>query len=163
MERTARRIDLVPDRLLGRLVEVVSKDPVRWAFYVGGLAFVLGGALFSLVEDDADLVDGWYWAAVVMPTVGFGDFAPETIAGRWLYMYVVASGWFATLVLGGALAGRITERRITAHDQTPELTDDFDHLIEQLQALRSTCADERVVAALHEVHADRAATAGSAS
>jgi hypothetical protein len=130
------RPDVIVDNLIGR----ISKNPIRWALWVGLTAFIVGGGLFSLVEKDASLIDGWYWATVVMPTVGFGDFSPATVAGRWLYVYVVASGWFSTLILGGALAGRITERRV---NHAGDLHNDFDDVIDRLRGLRQAyAADE---------------------
>lgn len=133
-----------------RLLQAIAKAPVRIALLMMFAAFFFGGAAYSFVEKDTSLIDGWYWATVVMPTVGFGDFSPQTIPGRWLYIYVVASGWFGTLILGGALAGAITQRRIESHGDTVELDDDFDFLITHLERMKAICADKDVVEAMRK-------------
>jgi hypothetical protein len=114
-----------------------ANRPLHFAIGIMAVAFLLGGALFSIFEDDASLIDGWYWATVVMPTVGFGDFSPETIAGRWVYEYVVASGWIGSLILGGWIASKLVEQKIENHLGTEELDDDFDDLIARVEALKT--------------------------
>lgn len=120
-----------------RMLRTVAKSPVRIALSIILSAFLIGGTLFSIFEDNASWIDGLYWATVVMPTVGFGDFSPQTIGGRWVYEYVVASGWIGTLILGGAFAGAIAQYRIQNHLGTEELDDDFDHCIAQLESLKA--------------------------
>jgi hypothetical protein len=145
-----------------RGLQRLSRAPVRIALLVGFVAFFIGGIAFSVVEDDVSLIDGWYWATVVMPTVGFGDFAPATIPGRWVYITVVAAGWFTTILLGGALAGAITTSRLEQHTETPELDDDIDalkeHVTTELDRLKAITNDPRVKAALRETHDSRSTT-----
>lgn len=123
---------------------------------------IIGGALFSLFEPEASWWDGIYWTWVVMPTVGFGDFSPVTAAGRMLYIAVVAIGWFASVVGGGIVTASLIEKAMTAHHETPELDDDLanvknllDNAKAELDNLIPTVAHPKVVAALHEVHAEQ--------
>lgn len=112
----------------------IAKAPVRISLFLVLSSIFGGGALYSLFEENADYIDGMYWATVVLPTVGFGDFSPEHIGGRLVYMYVVASGWFATIFVGAAVVDAIRERTIEQkHEQTPEFDDDLVHLKQQAQ------------------------------
>lgn len=146
-----------------RGLRVLAKAPVRLAFAIGFTAFFLGGALFSIFEHDASLLDGLYWATVVMPTVGFGDFSPHTEGGRVVYEYVVVSGWISTLMLGGAFAGAIAAHDINyEHEETPEIDDDLAFLAKNLESavsdikrLNKIASHPYVKDALVRVHQER--------
>ena len=65
------------------------------------------------------------------------------------------SAILAVAIITASFAGLIAEKRISAHEETPELSDDFDHLINQMEALKSVVSDPRVEAALRQVHEER--------
>lgn len=119
---------------------------------------VLGGAFFSLVEKNADWIDGMWWAIVTLTTVGYGDYSPESIAGRWVAMFVMAGGLGTVAILTGLLADLIREARIQDRDKTPELDDDIDHVMAILEAemdkLRARVSHPDVVEALRRIHAN---------
>lgn len=132
---TAQRFNHVLKRRIDRALALFAKAPVRISLGVVFLAMIIGGTIFSLAEPNASLWDGVYWTWVVMPTVGFGDYSPETIIGRWDYIYVVASGWLATILLGGAVAGAVVEHDIHLdHEETPEIDDDLAVLSSRLHS-----------------------------
>lgn len=137
---------------LARLLDRIAANPVRWAlgFFMAG--YVGGGVIFSLIEKDASVFDGLWWAYISMFTVGYGDFSPKTWIVRTLAYAVVAFGWSALLIIGAALAGRIAERRVLKAKETPELDDDIDGIIGDLEALKSVLKHPKVVDALREVH-----------
>lgn len=94
---------------------------------VGGLAAILFvmGLLMWLLERRANpeqfepdirrgLFSGMWWSAVTMTTVGYGDKAPRTGAGRalglvWMYLGVVMISGFTAIV-----ASSLTTRQITS-------------------------------------------------
>ena len=140
------------DVQLERLQQWIAKSPVRLALIllIGGR--FIGGAIYSVAEPDADWFDGAWWALVTQTTVGYGDFAPESFIGRATAEFVMWSAILAVAIITASFAGLIAEKRITKHSETPELDDDFDHLISQMEALKAAVSDPRVEAALRQVH-----------
>ena len=118
----------------------------------------IGGALFSVIEPDADWFDGVWWAIVTLTTVGYGDYSPESFLGRWLGAFVMAGGIGAVAILTGLLADEIREARIHDRDETPELDDDIEHIVamieDEMVKLRNKVSHPEVVAALRKVHTE---------
>ena len=143
---------------MNRILRFIAQFPGRACLYLLVTTVVVGGAFFSLVEQDADWIDGMWWAIVTLTTVGYGDFAPDSIAGRWVAMFVMAGGLGSVAILTGLLADEIREARIHGRDETPELDDDIEHVIdvlsEELQRLQLKVSHPEVVAALRKVHAE---------
>ncbi len=96
-----------------------------------------------------------WWAIVTASTVGYGDISPAELEGRLLAGFVILSGIATTAVLTGLLAGWVLSAKFEEHLGTPDLHDDFDHLIGQLQALKQRYqydedADDRIAEAARE-------------
>ncbi len=154
------------DRAIERALRAVSRAPVRLALGLLVVPRLLGALVYSVVEADANWFDGVWWAGVTQTTVGYGDFSPETFIGRLTAEVIWWSGIMGVALLTGALAGviaerRLEERKLSAGAHTPELEDDFEHLIaraehdsaylvEQLRRLKLVTADPRVKAALRD-------------
>jgi voltage-gated potassium channel len=145
---------------LHRILRFIAQFPGRACLYLLVSTVVVGGAFFSLVEPDADWIDGMWWAIVTLTTVGYGDYSPESIAGRWVAMFVMAGGLGSVAILTGLLADEIREARIQDRDKTPELDDDIDHVMAILEAemdkLRARVSHPEVVEALRRIHANEA-------
>ena len=143
---------------MNRILRFIAHSPGRACVYLLLGTVVLGGAFFSLVEPDADWIDGMWWAIVTLTTVGYGDYSPETIAGRWVATFVMAGGIGSVAILTGLLADEIREAKIHDRDETPELDDDIEHVIQILEAemdkLRAKVSHPEVVEALRKVHND---------
>ena len=141
---------------MNRILRFIAQFPGRACLYLLVTTVVLGGAFFSLVEQDADWIDGMWWAIVTLTTVGYGDFAPDSIAGRWVAGFVMAGGIGSVAILTGLLADEIREARIAGKDETPELDDDIEHvmavLADELQKLQLKVSHPEVVAALRKIH-----------
>ena len=147
-----------------RLLQYIAGRPVRLAIGLLVVTRLVGGALYSLFEKDADWFDGAWWVLVTQTTVGYGDFAPETFWGRATAELVLWCGILAVAIITAALAGVIAEHRLTsaresAHMSTATLEDDFDHLIarmesdaqyltDHLRRLKEITGDPRVIEAL---------------
>lgn len=143
------------DVQLERLQQWIAKSPVRLALMLLIAGRVIGGAVYSVAESDADWFDGAWWALVTQTTVGYGDFAPESFIGRATAEFVMWTAILAVAIITASFAGLIAEARINKHQETPELDDDLDQLIGQIEALKSVVTDPRVEAALRQVHEER--------
>ena len=145
---------------MNRILRFIAQFPGRACLYLLVSTVVLGGAFFSLVEEDADWIDGMWWAIVTLTTVGYGDFAPDSIAGRWVAMFVMAGGLGSVAILTGLLADEIREARIHGRDETPELDDDIEHVMAVMEAemdkIRARVSHPEVVDALRRIHANEA-------
>jgi voltage-gated potassium channel Kch len=145
---------------LNRILRFIAQFPGRACLYLLVTTVVVGGAFFSLVEQDADWIDGMWWAIVTLTTVGYGDFAPDSIAGRWVAMFVMAGGLGSVAILTGLLADEIREARIHGRDETPELDDDIEHVMAVMEAemdkIRARVSHPEVVDALRRIHANEA-------
>ena len=134
----------------------IAQSPGRACVYLLLTTVIAGGAAFSVVEDKGDWIDGMWWAIVTLTTVGYGDYSPATVAGRWVAVFVMAGGIGTVAILTGILADAIREAKIHERDETPELDDDIEHVIQILEAemdkLRSKVSHPDVVAALRKVH-----------
>ena len=93
----------------------IARSPGRACVYLLVGTVTIGGALFSVIEPDADWFDGVWWTIVTLTTVGYGDYSPESFLGRWLAAFVMAGGIGAVAILTGILADEIREARI--HDK----------------------------------------------
>jgi voltage-gated potassium channel len=144
--------------LIRRVLRFVARYPGRACVFLLAATVTIGGALFSIIEPDADWFDGVWWAIVTLTTVGYGDYSPESFLGRWLGAFVMAGGIGAVAILTGLLADEIREARIHDKDETPELDDDIEHVMavlgDELERLRLKVSHPEVVAALRKVHTE---------
>jgi len=134
----------------------IAQSPGRACVYLLLTTVIVGGGAFSIVEDKGDWIDGMWWAIVTLTTVGYGDYSPATVAGRWVAVFVMAGGIGTVAILTGILADAIREAKIHDRDETPELDDDIEHVIQVLEAemdkLRAKVSHPEVVDALRKVH-----------
>ena len=139
------------EALVTRALDRISKNPARWALISVATGVFVGGTIFSLAEENTSIPDGLWWAFVSMSTVGYGDISPKTTGIRFLATFVIATGIMATAIITAALAGRIAEHRIGRANETPELDDDVDAVIAQLQnGIDSLTALKPALRELHE-------------
>lgn len=85
-----------------------SAEGLRYAAVALGLVVVGGGTLFAEAEDAQHLsvADGIWFAVETVTTVGYGDIAPATDAGRAIATLIMITGIGTAALVFGAAAQR---------------------------------------------------------
>jgi voltage-gated potassium channel len=81
---------LRPAPLVRRLF---TRQGLRYRALLAFLTALAGAAAFHQAEKGESFWDGLYWAITTMTTVGYGDLAPETTAGKIVAALVMLVGW----------------------------------------------------------------------
>src|SRR3954469_13791158 len=140
---------------LQNLLRLVARRPGRACIALLVGTVTIGGAIYSVIEKNADWFDGVWGATVTLTTVGDGHYSPETFAGRWLAAFVMAGGIGSVAILTGLLADEIREARLRDVDETPELDDDIERVMhglgEELDKLRAKVSHPEVVETLRRI------------
>lgn len=76
---------------------------------------VIVGALVYLIEGEASgftsIPQGMYWAVVTLTTVGYGDIAPQTVAGKLLASLIMILGYGIIAVPTGIVSAEMSAVR----------------------------------------------------
>lgn len=88
-------------------------------------AIILGTMMYSFESEKNPAFDnilaGIYWAVVTITTVGYGDIAPVTVAGRFLSVVVMLLGYAIIAVPTGIVVGEVAAEAKKPR-RTPRLT-----------------------------------------
>jgi voltage-gated potassium channel len=120
---------------------LLSTEGVRDAAVLALLSVLGGGAAFAAIEKtDArggtlSAWDGVWWAMTTVTTVGYGDYAPQTHAGRLLAIAVMLVGIGFVAILTAAAAERFMRSRQEAEAERAELRDQLDEVLRRLDKL----------------------------
>ncbi|MCH7583512.1 MAG: ion transporter [Acidobacteria bacterium] len=114
----------------------------RGLAYIVGITVILGlgfGILYGLIEEQASIFDGMWWALVTITTVGYGDFFPLTTAGRIVgaLLMVVGIGFVATLTASVA-AHFMDDADTHLSDSLEALHDDIRSMNARMQVMQKT-------------------------
>lgn len=126
----------VHDRVLSDtslLRTLLGSGALRVLLYAG-IGLVIFGHLIWLVERrDKDMsdfhhsyprgvLDGMWWAAVTVTTVGYGDMAPKSLKGRFVALFAM----LASLFLVGAFVSQVTADLSEARELSVTSLDELD-------------------------------------
>lgn len=81
---------------------------------IAGFVFVTSWVLMYLAQPESGLVapeNFWWWFLITTTTVGYGDFFPQTFAGKLVGAYVVAGGLTTITVVVSRIADAIDNLR----------------------------------------------------
>ena len=103
-------------RSIVRGLRSLAKDPNARGLLVTTLALVAGGAFFYRRVEDLSWLDSFYFTIVTLTTVGYGDIAPQTTAGKLFTMAYLLIGIGILVALITEVAGHV----IRANNQQRE-------------------------------------------
>ena len=89
------------------------------------IVMVIGGWGIGKLEGVADITQGinpFWWAIVTMTTVGYGDFYPESAAGRLFAVIIMFGGISLTALLTATISSIFVARRIREDKGLEKLT-----------------------------------------
>lgn len=78
-------------------MEIKHKNPAARTKIISGLLIILGvyisvGAIFYHFVEKWQWIDSFYFTVITLSTVGYGDFSPQTVAGKLFTMPYVFIG-----------------------------------------------------------------------
>jgi voltage-gated potassium channel len=136
--RLLRLVRLIKLAALSR--RLLSTEGVRDAAVLALLMVLGGGAAFAAVENGhqtqpVSAWDGVWWAITTVTTVGYGDFAPKTDAGRAIAIAVMIVGIGFVAILTAAAAERFMRTRREDEAARAELIERLDEVLRRLDAI----------------------------
>jgi voltage-gated potassium channel len=101
----------------GMLARALRASSRKILVFLGAVLAVqlIVGALMFLIEGEesgfTSIPQSMYWAIVTMTTVGYGDIAPQTVAGKLFASMVMIVGYAIIAVPTGIVASEINDQR----------------------------------------------------
>jgi voltage-gated potassium channel len=104
------------------------------AFSILGLSTFLGGLSMYLAERGLNpnvkhVADGFWWALVTLCTVGFGDIAPITTAGRFIGSLLMVDGLFILALFAGIVGHTLLRAVLTIEKDQQRMGTQMNHLV----------------------------------
>jgi len=88
------------------------RDPeLRVATTLLVLTLAVGTVVYTLVEGWS-LLDAFYFCIVTLATIGYGDFAPKTAAGKLFTIGYIIVGIGLVAIFAKRIAERLVDRRL---------------------------------------------------
>ena len=123
-----------------------SINGVKWAAVLAGATIVAGGAAFAVVERGQQQLSSWdglWWAITTVTTVGYGDYSPETPAGRVIALLVMFVGIGFVALITAAAAERFVNATVEDRERDDEIIHRLDELTRRLDELHGQGAERR--------------------
>ena len=128
----------VVGRTQHQLRKYLRRDSLPYLVILSVLVIFIGGLAITALEPERvpSIGDGIWWAAATLSTVGYGDIAPASFAGRVLAVVVMLIGIGTFAGLTAAVASYFVEHE-DADEQRAlrQLQSDVAQIKEQLQVL----------------------------
>lgn len=78
--------------------------------------FILGGTVFYHLVERFSWLDALYFSVVTLATVGYGDFAPKTAAGKVFTIFYILIGITIFVALARVVLARFIDRRMSREE-----------------------------------------------
>lgn len=101
---------MIPIRF-ARAVRRSLKDPEFRSLFALVIALLGAGTLFYWYVEEWNLLDAFYFSAITLTTIGYGDFAPSTAAGKIFTVLYVFAGIGIIVAFASAIAKASVEQR----------------------------------------------------
>lgn len=126
---------------------ILARNQLGYSMLLAGVVVMISGFIISAIEPGiSDPGDGMWWALVTITTVGYGDIAPVTPAGRAFGALLIIAGVILFSLLMANIAAYLIDRDVEEEvgKEEDELMHQFyylnnrlDKIEKQLQELRS--------------------------
>lgn len=100
-----------PIRSLARGIASFADDSAAQLVFGAAASMVAVGAVFYRFVEDLSWIDAVYFCVIALTTVGFGDIAPTTTAGKVFTMVYVVLGVGVFVALVTTMAHHLLEAR----------------------------------------------------
>ena len=121
---------------LESLFHAIRQNGLLFVFALSllGLAALVGGSSFYLAERGANanvhgLADALWWALVTLTTVGFGDIAPVTGAGRIIGSVLMICGLFTLAIFAGIIGQTLLSAVLAIREEQFQMSNYVNHVV----------------------------------
>jgi voltage-gated potassium channel len=138
------RIERTIDRRLGRATR--PRQAAAIIAFVTTSITIVSGLLMTVVDrtNFPSVGTGLWWAVQTVTTVGYGDYVPQTVAGRVLATFVMLGGiGFLTVItaaITSSFVARSRDERLDRQDDRPS-PDALQEIRESLRRLEAALID----------------------
>ncbi|MFD0858276.1 potassium channel family protein [Roseovarius aquimarinus] len=102
------------EHLLGGITEAFKDARVRGLLALTFSLILIASCFYWYVEGWS-LLDAVYFSVITIATVGYGDFSPQTVAGKVFTMFYVLCGLGIFVAAASAIAESILKDRKDRH------------------------------------------------
>ena len=103
-----------------RAIRSLRRDPRFVSLSSLTLAAIASGTVFYWLVEDLTPVDSLYFSVMTLATVGYGDYAPHTVAGKLFTVVYVLLGVGILLAFLSTLATGVMQSHMTEHSRKHE-------------------------------------------
>ena len=111
-----------------------AKNSINYVLYLTVILVFICGFIFSIFEKGKSFFDGIWWAIETVSTVGYGDIAPLTPAGRALGIVLIFLGIGFMSMLTAAISAYFVEK--DSNREMKQLLEKLDTLSKDIEELK---------------------------
>lgn len=113
-----------------------AKNSINYVLYLTVILVFICGFIFSIFEKGKSFFDGIWWAIETVSTVGYGDIAPLTPAGRALGIVLIFLGIGFMSMLTAAISAYFVEK--DSNREMKQILEKLDALSRDIEELKKS-------------------------